>query len=61
MRNGFGKDGFQQRTAGRAKEQPALPDVGEVHRRVVDAELVELAAKLRIALQSQTDVIDRLG
>ena len=61
MRNGFGKHGFQQWAAGRAKEQPPLSEIGEVHRRVADAELVELVAKLRIALHSQADVIDRLS
>src|SRR5882757_8562618 len=61
LRNGFGKNGFQQRAAGRVEEQPALLKVGEVHRRIADAELIELLAKGRIAFQSQADVIDRLG
>src|SRR6266853_2129743 len=61
VRNGFGKDGFQQRAAGRVKEQPALLKVGEVHRRVADAEMVELLAKVGVAFHSQADVIDRLG
>ena len=61
MRNGFGKNGFQQRAAGRVEEQPALLKVGEVHRRIADAELIELLAKGGVAFQSQADVIDRLG
>src|SRR5882757_7521024 len=61
LRNGFGKNGFQQRAAGRVEEQPALLKVGEVHRRIANAELIELVAKGRIAFQSQTDVVDRLG
>src|SRR6202795_4979157 len=43
------------------KEQPPLPDVGEIHRRVADAELIELVAEVGVAFHSQTDVIDRLG
>jgi hypothetical protein len=43
--NGFGKNGFQQRAAGRMEEQPALLNVGEVHRRIADAKLIELLAK----------------
>src|SRR6267143_6662978 len=60
LRDGFGKDGFQQWAAGRMKEQPPLPDVGEIHRRVADAELIELVAQVGVAFHSQTDVIDRL-
>ena len=43
------------------KEQPPLLKVGEVHRRVADAELIELLAKIGVAFQSQTDVINRFG
>src|SRR6266481_1935047 len=55
---GSQKHGLEQCAAGRAKEQPALFEVGEVHRRVADAELIELVAKLRIALHSEANVID---
>src|SRR6266446_6846400 len=61
LRNGFGKSGFQQRAAGRVEEQPALLKVGEVHRRIADAELIELLAKAGVVFQSQADVIDRFG
>src|SRR5882724_9925389 len=61
LRNGFGKNGFQQRAAGRVEEQPALLKVGKVHRRIADAELIELLAKGRVAFQSKADMVDRLG
>lgn len=59
--NGFGKDGFEQRTAGRAQKQPAFADVGEIHRRIGNGEPVEPGPEGRVVVEPEADVIDRLG
>lgn len=58
--NRFGKDGFEQRSAGGAEEQSALLQIGEIHGRIADAQSLELCPEVGVAFEPETDMVDGL-